>query len=118
MEDPLEVMIDGPSSSVAAIGERVTINCTATTVLGVTQVPTLTLTHPNGTNLSSTAGRFISIMLDPVLITDAGEYTCTGTIDLVNITSVIVQVQQNFTFKCECTQSMSFPSKINLVCVQ
>ena len=113
MEDPLIVMIGSPSS-VAAIGEEVTINCTATTVLGVSQLPTLTLTHPNRTNLSSAEGKFISIMLDPVHITDAGEYTCTGAIDLENITSVIVQVQQNITFKCECTQSMSFLNKSNL----
>ena len=86
-----------------SIGKRVTINCTATTVVGLTQSPTLTLTHPNGTNLSSTEGRFISIILDSAHITDAGEYTCTGAIDLENITSVIVQVKRNLTFKCKCT---------------
>ena len=99
-------MIDGPSSVAATVGERVTINCTATTVAGVTQVPTLTLTHPNGTNLSITAGRLISVVLDPVHITDAGEYTCTGAIDLENITSVIVQAKQNFKVKCKCMKIM------------
>ena len=113
MEDPLAVMIDG-SSSVATIGERVTINCTSTTIVGVSQLPFLTLTHPNGTNLSSAEERFISIILEPVHITDAGEYTCTGAIDLENITSVSVQVKQNFTFKCECTQSINFLIKFSL----
>ena len=107
MEDPLAVMIDGPSI-IKSFGERVTINCTARIVLGVTQLPVLSLTHPNGTNLSSTEGRLISIVLDPVHIEDAGEYTCTGVIHLENITSVVVQAKQNFTFKCKCTLCMSF----------
>ena len=107
MEDPLVLMLNGPGS-VAVIGERVIINCTATTELGVTELPTLTVAHPNGTTLSSTEGVFISTTLDPVHVTDAGEYTCTGTIDLENITSVTLQVKQNFTFKRKCTQSMSF----------
>jgi hypothetical protein len=100
MEDPLEVMIGGPSS-VTDIGERVTINCTATTIVGVSQLPTLTLTHPNGTNLSRTEGKIISIILDPIYIEDAGEYTCTGAIDLENM--VTVQAKRNFVFKCKCT---------------
>lgn len=83
------------------IGGGVTINCTVTTIIGVTALPTLTLTHPNGTNFSSTEGRFLSIMLDPVHIEDAGEYTCTGEINLENITSVTVHTKQNFTFKCK-----------------
>ena len=109
MEDPLEVMIHG-SSGVADIGERATITCTTTTIVGVSQMPTLTLTHPNGTNLISTEGKIISTILDPVHIEDAGEYTCTGEIDLENITSAIVQVKKNFTFKCKCTHyySLSF----------
>ena len=115
MEDPLEVVIDGPSS-VGDIGQRATINCTATTIVGVSQLPTLTLTHPNGTNLSSTEGKMASIILDPVEVEDAGEYTCTGEINLENITSVIVQVKQNFTFKCKCTNhcSMGFIQKSHL----
>ena len=104
------VMIDDPNI-ITSIGERVTINCTATTVLGVTQLPILTLIHPNGMNFSTTEGRFTSIVLDPVHIEDAGEYTCTGVIHLENITSVIVQAKQNFTFKCKCTQYMSFLNK-------
>ena len=52
MEDPLVVMIDDPVSGEAVVGEMVTINCTATTIVGVTQLPNLTLTHPNGTNFS------------------------------------------------------------------
>jgi hypothetical protein len=102
VEDPLEVIIDGPSS-VTDIGERVTINCTSTTIVGVSQLPTLSLTHPNGTDLSRTEGEIVSIVLDPVHIEDAGEYICTGEIDLENITSATVQVEQNFTFKCKCT---------------
>ena len=115
MEDPLEVVIGGPSS-VAVIGERATINCTATTIAGVSQLPTLTLTHPNGTNLSRTVGKLISIILDPIQVEDAGEYTCTGEIDLENITSAIVQVKQNFTFKCKCIHhySTSFIQKSHL----
>ena len=112
MEDPLTVMIDEPISSEAIIGEMVTINCTATTIAGVIALPTLTLTHPNGTNLNSTKGRFLSIMLDPVQVQDAGEYTCTGEIDLEDITSVTVQDKQNFTFECKCTKFMSFLNKI------
>ena len=100
MEDPLVVIVDGPST-IPSIGERVTINCTATIVLGVTQLPILTLTHPNGTNLSSTEARLISVVLDPVHIEDAGEYTCTGAIHLENITSATVQAKQDFTFKCK-----------------
>ena len=88
------------------IGERVIINCTATTVLGVSQLPTLNLTHPNGTNLSSAEGR-VAIVLDPVHVTDAGEYTCTGVINLKNIISVIVQAKRNLTFKCKFTQSIA-----------
>ena len=91
----------------ADIGERATINCTATTIVGVSQLPTLTLTHPNGTNLSSTEGEIVSIRFDPVHIEDAGEYTCTGKIDLENIMSTIVQVKQNITFKCKCTHYYS-----------
>ena len=102
MEDPLEVVIGGPSS-VVDIGERATINCTATTIAGVTQLPTLTLTHPNGTNLSRTEGEMASIILDPVQVQDAGEYTCIGKIDMKNITSAVVQIKQNITFKCKCT---------------
>jgi hypothetical protein len=114
VEDPLEVMIDGPSG-VADIGERVIINCTATIIVGVSQLPTLTLTHPNGTDLSRTEGEIISIILDPVHIEDAGEYTCTGAIDLENITSATVQIKQNFTFKSKCTHySMNFLHKSNL----
>jgi hypothetical protein len=94
-------MIDGPSS-VADIGERATINCTATTIVGASQLPTLTLTHPNGINVSRTEGKIISIILDPVHVGDAGEYTCRGEIN--NMTSATVQVKQNFTFKCKCRQ--------------
>ena len=115
MEDPLEVMIGGPSS-VEVIGEIATINCTATTIVGVSQLPTLTLTHPNGTNLSRTEGKIVSIILDPVKVEDAGEYTCTGEIDLENITSAIVQIKQNFTFKCKSPHhySISFIQKSHL----
>ena len=112
MENPLEVMIGGPSS-VADIGEIATINCTATTIVGVSQLPTLTLTHPNGTNLSSTEGIMVSIMLDPVHVKDAGEYTCTGEIHLENITSATIHVKQNFTFKCKY-HSLSFIQKSHL----
>ena len=101
MKDPLVVMIDGPISGEAVIGEMVTINCTATTITGVIALPTLTLTHPNGTNFNSTKGRLFSIMLNPVHVEDAGEYTCTGEIDLENITSVTIQDRQNFTFECK-----------------
>ena len=116
MESPLEVMIGGPSS-VAVIGERVTINCTATTIAGVSQLPTLTLTHPNGTNLISAEGKMASIILDPVQAQNAGEYTCTGEIDLENITLAIVQVKQNFTFKCKYTNQccMGFIQKSHLI---
>ena len=109
-------MIDEPGS-VADIGERATINCTATTIVGVSQLPTLTLTHPNGTNLSSTEGKIISIRFDPVHIEDAGEYTCTGEIHLENIIApAIVQIKQIFIFKCKCTHySLSFIQ--NLICV-
>ena len=115
MEDPLDVMIDAPSS-VGDIGGRATINCTATIIAGVSQLPTLTLTHPNGINLSRTEGEIASIILDPVQVEDAGEYTCTGEIDLENITSAIVQVEQNITFKCKCTHhySISFIQKSHL----
>ena len=116
MEDPLEVVIGGPSS-VADIGERATINCTATTIVGVSQLPTLTLTHPNGTNLSSTEGNVISIVLDPVHVKDAGEYTCTGEIHLENIISAIVQIKQNFTFECKCLHQYSLSFVQNLICV-
>ena len=112
MEDPLVVMIDEPISSEAVIGEMVTIICTATTIAGVIALSTLTLTHPNGTNLNSTEGRFLSIMLDPVHVEDAGEYTCTGEIDLENITSITVQDRQIFVFECKCTKFMSFFNKI------
>ena len=107
MEDPLKLMIGGPSS-VAVIGERATINCTATTIVGVSQMPTLTLTHPNGKNLISTEGKIISTILDPVHIEDAGEYTCIGEINLENIASAIVQVKQNITFKCKCMHTSLF----------
>ena len=107
MENPLEVMIGGPSS-VVDIGQRATINCTAITIVGVSQLPTLTLTHPNGTNLISTEGKLISSTLDPVEVEDAGEYTCTGEINLENITSAIVQANQSFTFKCKCTLLLFF----------
>ena len=115
MEDPLEIMIGGPSS-VADIGQRATINCTAITIAGVTQLPILTLTHPNGTNLSRTVGKMASIILDPVQVQDAGEYTCIGEIDLENTTSAIVQVKQNFTFKCKIPHhySISFIQKSHL----
>ena len=116
MEDPLEVMIGGPSS-VGDIGERAIISCTATTIVGVSQLPILTFTHPNGTNLSRTEGKMASIILDPVEVEDAGEYTCTGEIDLENITSTNVQVKQNFTFKCKCPHYYSMASLINLICV-
>lgn len=65
------------------------------------QLPTLTLTHPNGTSLASIEGKSLSIMLDPADIEDAGEYTCTGVINLENVTSVMVQARQNFTFRCK-----------------
>ena len=112
MEDPLEVMIGGPSS-VAVIGERATINCTAITTVGVSQLPTLTLTLPNGMNFSSAKGKVVSTILDPVHIEDAGEYTCMGEIYLGNTSSAIVLVKQNFTFKCKCTHycSMGFLHK-------
>ena len=115
MEDLLEIMISGPSS-VAVIGGRATINCTATTIVGVSRLPTLTLIHPNGTNLSSIEGSILSTMLDPVHVEDAGEYTCTGEINLENIAPAIVQVKQNFTFKCMCPHhySLSFIQKSHL----
>ena len=117
MEDPLEIMIGGPSS-VADIGQRATINCTAITIAGVTQLPILTLTHPNGINLSRIVGKIASIRLDPVQVQDAGEYTCIGEIDLENITSAIVQVKQNFTFRCKCPHYYSITGFIqNLICV-
>ena len=111
------VKIHRPSIT-PSIGERVIINCTATTVVGVTQLPHLTLTHPNGTLLSSAEGRLISAVLDPVHITNAGEYKCIGAIDLENITSVIVQAKQNFTFKCKCTQTYAdCDSTPHLICL-
>ena len=117
MEDPLEVMIGGPSS-VVDIGEIATINCTATTIVGVSQLPTLTLKHPNGTNLSRTEGKMASIILHPVEVEDAGEYTCMGEINLENITSATVQVKQNFTFKCKCQHHycLSFIQNDYLIC--
>ena len=88
------------------IGQEVVISCTATTIVGVSQLPTLTLTHPNGTNLISTEGKIISITLDSVHIRDAGEYACTGEIHLENIISAIVQTKQNITFKCKFTKNI------------
>ena len=99
-EDPLMLEIHHPSIS-PFIGQEVIIGCTATTIVGVSQLPTLTLTHPNGTNLSRIVGKMASIKLDPVEVQDAGEYTCTGEIHLENITSAIVQAKQNITFKCK-----------------
>ena len=115
MECPLEIIISGPSS-VADIGQRATINCAAITIAGVSQLPILTLTHPNGTNLSRIVGKMASIILDPVHVEDAGEYTCMGEINLENITSAIVQVKQNITFKCKCTNhySMGIIQKFHL----
>ena len=96
-------MINEPMSSEAVIGEMVTINCTTTTKVGVTQLPNLTLTHPNGTNFSRTEEWFLSITLDPVHVEDAGEYICIGKIDLEDITSATAQDRQIFTFECKCT---------------
>jgi hypothetical protein len=103
VEDPLMVELHRPSIT-PFTGQGVVVNCTATTIVGVSQLPTLSLTHPNGTNLSRTEGKIISITLDPVHIEDAGEYTCTGEIDLENITSATVRVKQNFTFRCKLTK--------------
>ena len=107
VENLLAVEIGGPSI-IPSIGERVTISCTATVVLGVIQLPILTLTHTNGTNLSSAVGTQVSVVLDPAHVRDAGEYTCTGEIDLEGITAVIVQAKQNFTFKCKFTENNAF----------
>ena len=107
VEEPLTLEFVGPSI-IPSIGERVTISCTATVVLGVIHLPVLTLTHPNGTNLSSTVGTQVSVVLDPAHVRDAGEYTCTGMIDLEDIMAITVQAKRNFTFKCKFIRTNDF----------
>ena len=96
--------IHGPNN-IPFIGEVVTLNCTATVLLGVMVSPVLTLKFPNGTNFSSSIGMSgISVVLDPVHIADAGEYVCTGIIelhDLGNGTVISAEMKKNLTLKCK-----------------
>ena len=43
-------------------------------------------------------------MFDPVHLEDAGEYVCTGEIELANISTVVVETKQILSLKCKyCT---------------
>ena len=97
------VEIHGPIS-IPSIGEQVTLKCTAAVLHGVIESPVLALKHPNGTTLSSDAATEISVVLDPVHIADAGEYTCSGEIifsELENVTVTAVEIKQNLSLKCK-----------------
>ena len=115
VENPLMIEINGPDK-IPSIGESVTLTCKAAVLLGVIETPVLTLKHPNGTNLSSDFE--ISFVLDPVYIADAGEYVCTGKIELENVTTVHVETNRNLSLKCKpSTTYMNFPHPWTCVCI-
>ena len=106
--------IHGPNN-IPFIGEVVTLNCTASVLLGVMEsvTPVITLKHPNETKFSSNVRMLgISVVLDPVHIADAGEYVCMGVIELHDLGNVTVTateiIKSRLTLKCKfkvCTHN-------------
>ena len=96
--------IHGPNN-IPFIGEVVTLDCTATVLFGMMESPVLTLKLPNGTKFISSVGMSeISVVFDLVHIADAGEYVCTGIIelhDLGNVTVIAAEMKTNLTLKCK-----------------
>lgn len=87
----------------ASIGEKISISCNANTLYGVMETPTLTLKHPNGTNLSTVVGEKLSVVLYSVNSTDIGEYTCYAEVNFSGIDNLrsFTQAKQYITFKCK-----------------
>ena len=77
------------------------VTCSARTIPGILKSPSLTLTHPNGTNTSSAVGTELTVIVVPADVSDAGEYTCIGEIVLseLNNLSLVVQAKENVTLR-------------------
>ena len=92
------------SKSAQTIGETFVINCSAILPPDGTIPPTLTLTHPNGSNTATENGTSMSLVINPVKATDAGEYICNGMVvfpDMYNLPGVAAMDRQTVILKCK-----------------
>ena len=98
--------------SAQTIGETFVINCLAILPPDANILPALTITHPNGSNIT-TANRtsILSLVTDPVKATDAGEYICNGMVvfpDIYNLPGIAAMDRQIVTLKRKLTGCKQF----------
>lgn len=88
---------------IPSIGEMITVNCSVEVTPGVTDLPLLTLTHPNGTNISSVYKKKMYFTIDPVQARDAGQYICSAELVLSDLGGnlIVVQSKKNISLKCK-----------------
>ena len=111
VEDNAPVIDICVPQEIPSIREMLTINCIAKFNFSEAVVSShLTLTHPNGTNISRAAGTEISVILDSVDVTDAGEYTCIGEIVISDSDNniIVVQSKENITLNSKLTCEQLF----------
>ena len=92
-----------PLNAIPLLGDKITINCTAEVIYDVVYSLRLTLIHPDGTNISSSVGTMLSVVLESTGIADAGEYTCSGEIQFpeLNNMSLFAQQKTNVSLNCK-----------------
>ena len=103
VDNYLMVELHSPMSA-PSIGEATAINCSAILPPHANTLPTLTLTHPNGTQIFRSNDTEVSFVLDPVEASDAGQYICNGVVtfrDKHNLPTVTAQTKSNITLKRE-----------------
>ena len=93
-------------------GQSYTLTCTATVTGGGTLSPTTTITwiHPSG-SMTSGAGSSLNLILSPLRVSDAGQYTCnvrvsspflTGTLSSIDTFNISVQSKPLWIKAFEC----------------
>ena len=89
------------SEEIGSIGEMFNVTCSARTIPGILKSPSLTLTHPNGTSTSSAVEKELTVILDSVDVSDAGEYTCISEVVFpeLNNLSLVLQARENVTLR-------------------
>ena len=80
-----------------------TVNCSAQVTPGVTDLPLLTLTHPNGTIISGAPEKVSSVTFNSVQARDAGQYICSAEVVLSDLDDhlLVVQSKENISLKCK-----------------